>query len=188
MAIAYPWRNSWKGSTVDKHNTSPASSSVPARRRLVRGVFAAPAALTLYAGSAHATPSLTCVARQISSPQLPVPATGTDVWVRIQAYNLGDSQWVKTTEVKGLAGARQDLATSYAPGGEYYCVQGGSGFVAGTAQAAEPTLTNFTFAKTSSSKYYALRFDAAGNITGLITDNSGTGTALSGSCWASFRG
>ena len=107
-----------------------------ARRRLIRGAFAAPAALTLYSGSSFAALSVTCLGRQLVLPVLaapvndPVPASDTYVRVRLQKFTrtgtgagteLGSntnrwSRWVQGLDVAAFQAAGR---TNYLPNGNW---------------------------------------------------------------------
>lgn len=93
-------------------------TKVSARRRLIRGVFAAPAALTLYSGSVAARSIHNCVTKQVANPDwtpIPVTAEGT-TYVRVRlwkfrgqynATNLSNrySLWIKGDDVVALQAA-----------------------------------------------------------------------------------
>jgi len=98
------------------NQTPDRDTFISARRRLVRGVFAAPAALTLYSGSVAARSVQNCVASQVTnSPDL--PGTPTDsmgsTYVRVQlqkfrGYNGATlltnrySRWIRGSDVVAL--------------------------------------------------------------------------------------
>ena len=92
----------------DKHDIKPA---VSARRRLIRGAFAAPAAMTLFSGSVAARSAINCVTRQVTSPDFPPLAleAGTS-YVRVQLQKFTGtvgattltnrtSRWVRGSDV-----------------------------------------------------------------------------------------
>lgn len=91
-----------------------AGNKISARRRLVRGVFAAPAALTLFSGSVAARSLNNCVTKQLNSAVIPpVTTTQGTTFVRVQlkrftgSYNgtlrtNRFSRWVKGTDVVAL--------------------------------------------------------------------------------------
>ena len=117
--------------TEENHPSKPS-----ARRRLIRGAFAAPAALTLYSGSSFAALSVTCLGRQLTLPVLaapvndPVPASDTYVRVRLQKFTrngtgagteLGSntnrwSRWVQGSDVTAFQAAGR---TNYLPTGNW---------------------------------------------------------------------
>ncbi|MDP2006134.1 MAG: hypothetical protein Q8K45_10700 [Rubrivivax sp.] len=94
-----------------------------ARRRLIRGAFAAPAALTLYSGSVAARSINNCVTRQVgatpSSTTWPASsgiAGTTDTWVRVRLKKFTGkygttslsnrySRWIKGADVVALQAA-----------------------------------------------------------------------------------
>jgi hypothetical protein len=95
------------------------ASKVSARRRLIRGAFAAPAALTLYSGSVAARSINNCVTKQtaVTTPPAPGPTAEegtTFVRVRLKRFNglYGGgvksnrfSRWVKGSDVVALIAA-----------------------------------------------------------------------------------
>ena len=100
-------------------NVNPQNSSdnVSARRRLIRGAFAAPAALTLYSGGAIAAPSFTCVARQNQPGNaINAPANPNSTFVRVRNFRLinGMSAVNAAFFVSGA-----DVASLLPPGGSY---------------------------------------------------------------------
>ena len=128
--------------TEESHPAKPS-----ARRRLIRGAFAAPVALTLYSGSSFAALSVTCLGRQITLPVLaapindPVPASDTYVRVRLQKFTrtgsgagteIGTntnrwSRWVQGSDVTAFQAAGR---TNYLPTGNWQLFD--RGLTAGT--------------------------------------------------------
>jgi len=159
-----------------------------ARRRLVRGAFAAPAALTLYSGSVAAA-SVSCIAKQLTNP---ITTNGDTTLVRVPLYRLANGANTATF-------VRQaDIASLMPPGGSYLatgqaqCVGitgTGAGFSVGTIYTS-PALPNGTMpAITSPIQYVAVRVSATGKIEGVISvPSAGANTALHTSCWTSFGG
>ena len=73
----------------DKHDMQP---TVSARRRLIRGAFAAPALLTLHSGSARAASSLgMCLVKANTSPATFAAASADDNTFRYQLHTVRDS-------------------------------------------------------------------------------------------------
>lgn len=195
-----------KGWHMNENSQVPApDAAVSARRRLVRGVFAAPAALTLYSGSAFAATSMSCVAKQVANPVSPSPelATsadngGTDTYFRVQLrgkYKNANSNH-QTPDYQSLWVKGSELAAA-APGGnagyfigtsDWYCYIAGpnSGYdtktvyteaqATKTAKGGTPALVN---------GFVAIRFDASGKVVGVIPATGSS--AVSGSCWSSFK-
>lgn len=168
--------------------TSPNS----ARRRLVRGAFAAPAALTLVSGSTLAAASSQCVANQVnsSSPALPGPTTSAtaDTWVRVPVWSVGNgngnlSTWVSGADMMPLV--NNNTSMCYLSSGQWQCLSAGasSGYTVGQIVSTQPTSRNSTLARNGS--YVAVRVDASGRIIGVVGVGTG-GSAVGQSCWASF--
>ena len=94
---------------------------VSARRRLIRGVFAAPAALTLYSGSVSARSVINCVTKRVTSPELPGLTTEqgtTFIRVQLQKFTgkLGTtgltnrtSRWIRGSDIALLQAAGQSV-------------------------------------------------------------------------------
>ena len=148
-----------------------------ARRRLIRGAFAAPAIMTVCTGSALAnSSSLRCVANQVNAPAAPGVSSATDSWVRVQLWTQGGSTnyFVRGADVVALKPAS---TTAY---------------IGATAWQAFNIVNNTAGAAATSSgkqlsnpaKWAAIRVDASGNIVGV---GAGSGTAIAGTCWTSFR-
>ena len=93
-----------------------------ARRRLIKGSFAAPAALTLCSGSAIAASSTTCV-KTSADNTMRLPANPPATWVRIQAHKnahdpSGDiSEWIRYEQVSLKLGASGAMVTIVAGNG-----------------------------------------------------------------------
>jgi hypothetical protein len=98
--------------------TQNPDNKVSARRRLIRGAFAAPAALTLYSGSVAARSINNCVTRQTGATPAPTPGpTGTaDTWIRVRlqkftgkysgaALSNRYSRWIRGSDVVALQAA-----------------------------------------------------------------------------------
>jgi len=182
-----------------------ADAAVSARRKLVRGVFAAPAALTLMSGSAFAATSLSCVARQLTSPAQPTPDPaltangGGDNYIRVQLrQKFNGPPADATTQSSWVSGADLLLAPvppaipsgSFLGTDNWYCYTAGpmatSGYTAGliytnagaidSSKGGPPALLP--------NQYVAVRFDNTGKIVG-VTSAANT-SAVSHSCWSSF--
>lgn len=166
-----------------------------ARRRLIKGSFAAPAALTLCSGSAIAASSTSCVKTSAMAGAMP-GVNPAATWVRIQAFknveasNSKISEWITYSQVVltlGASGANVAISASNGSLGanEALCVAsepGANGTV--NAKAFWPVVgTN-----TADGKHYAVLIDINGNIVGISTVSSVTGGAVSNGCWQSFGG
>ena len=186
---------------------------VSARRRLVKGVFAAPAALTLYSGSVAARSIRNCVTRQIEEPDLtpatPVSTQGTTyVRVRLQRFRRTggnartQSRWVRGFDVSGLQAAGSSVfvsgtsptATSwylYDRGNQsnYANIVPGSpaGTISSIPSENDPADSNSTTTQ-NAGQWVALRVNSAGDIVGVVGISDTTSTsAVFQSCWSSFR-
>lgn len=167
-----------------------------ARRRLIRGTFSAPVALTLFSGSSFAAgSSLRCVANRNATPQYPIPTGSTDTWVRVQLWTVGSgtsaSTWVSGSDVASVKGA---LAVStFISLSQWQCVSAGngsgntSGYTVGQILSAQPLPIGTDTALAHNGQYVALRIDATGNIVGVVGVNGTSGSAIAQTCWASFR-
>lgn len=181
---------------------SPSKDRRSARRRLIKGSFAAPAALTLASGSAFARTSSRCVANDANAGVKPVFDTDNATWLRLQAYdykpngtNKVTSYWIKGSDVVALANAAGvSVSGPWISVNQYLCVQGGTAptgnlpYVTGNiySSGTSPTAPE-SFNSTAPLRYYAVLFDANGNITGISFSESGLGGAVHKSCWTSFR-
>jgi hypothetical protein len=174
---------------------------VSARRRLIKGSFAAPAALTLFSGGAMAATSTgACMARSAASEADPQdfvtsqPSTTTG-WLRVQASsflpngsNKTPSYWVSHADivaVANVAGLKSGIKNNWIVAGKFLCVESGTGASAGTIYNSPVSGMNGVYA--SVSRWYSVLVDASGQIIGIGTYNAGyTGNSVSQSCWTSF--
>ncbi len=167
------------------NKTSAPTGKGLARRRLLRGTFAAPAVLTLFSGSAFAAKSATCLAKRVSSPvNAGLNPSGT-VWIRVQVWKSTDG----TNFANFVSG--NDLAGLLAPGGSYLasgnwqCVL--SGVVSTVSYTVPNTYYNPSPAPAVTGQYVAVRVDATGKILGVEGIEAG-GSAMTTSCWTSVGG
>ena len=172
---------------------------VSARRRLIRGVFSAPAALTLCSGSAFAAASnQQCVANAAVAAVQPLAVAAADTWIRVRAYNhiengYKNSSWIKGSDVADkatLAGTRSSVVdANYVAlsGTNSLCVyaEKNSGFTANkiVANLGLPTLPT-----SANGYYYAVLINTNGDIVGISKISSVSGGAVQQSCWTSFVG
>jgi hypothetical protein len=162
-----------------------AADKASARRRLIKGAFAVPAALTVPSGSvlAQSSSSLRCIASQ-TGPGNEVAGLGklTDqnTWLAVPRYRKSANEfYVMRTEVEFMAGS---AATFF-----------GIGSTAWGAKIANPMVPTGTSKPSNVSSspdgYVALRVDAYGTIVGADTGSVIGGTsAIAVSCWNSFGG
>jgi hypothetical protein len=171
--------------------------AVMARRRLIKGAFGAPAALTLVSGSAYAASNQRClqnVNAMTPPPEAPTPAT--DTWLRVELWTLGSggnvSTWVCGADLAPLRAP--DTNAPYLSSGSWQAVTAGtgSGFTAGQilpdAKTAAPPKTPSGATPVRSGQYVAVRVDSVGNIVGVQGVNTAGGAAVSRVCWASVVG
>lgn len=177
---------------------SRSAESASARRRLVRGTFAAPVAFTLASGSAFAAASASCVARQVNiSPAQTAAQTAGGTWLKVGVYGLNpsnvvgggqpailnSSRWVSGTEILAFA----KTGGNFIADGQWYCISrdaaatvidGGAespvnvGRILSAAPTSRgtgaPTSTPATAALLDPSVMVALRFSETGAIIGIV--------------------
>lgn len=158
----------------------------PARRRLLRGSFSAPAVLTLTSGSALAAQSATCLARVVASDGQDGSTAGLAnstsldslMRVRLRKRTSNNVHFVAKSDLG------QPVATTLWPDGtawKRFGVDPGNltrynKLYGDDEMGAIPS-------NSQTDLYVALRFDVHGNIVGMGL--SGTGSVVSGSCWTS---
>jgi len=159
-----------------------------ARRKLVRGVFAAPAILTVCSGNAIAAQSsLRCLATHVADGTSITPKVNgsLDSWSRVQLSKATDGKfYVSGTQVSSVF----TTSNSFYPAvGTWLEINGTSGALAttGAYTSANPTTPPGATLSYSPPKYVVVRFDGAGNVTGIGT--AGIGANVGASCWTSFR-
>lgn len=167
-----------------------------ARRKLVRGTFAVPAALAVHNGSALAAASNNrrCAINSITDPTRTPPAgvvgtTHDGRWTRVKVYQEAGTgyYWVSKTELNDFATAKN------------------LGFLGPSGSGTHiRSYTNGTYSYTLGSPsgglslagYVAVLFDNAGTapntvrVVGFVkwgaTSFSGATGAVTGSCWSSL--
>lgn len=160
-----------------------------ARRKLVRGVFAAPALMTVCSGSAWATgSSLRCLTRHVTDGTSASPKVGDlDTWSRVQLHKASDGlYYVSGSQV---ASVYTTSGSVYPASGQWLKVDVSTGAVPATGACSVATPgtvapSGATLGYTPS-KYVIVRFDAAGNVKGVGT--AGSGANVGASCWNSFK-
>ena len=163
---------------------SPVESPKPhlaARRKLIRGVFAAPAIMTVCSGNAFAnTSNLRCLARNVTDLTNATPKVGgLDTWTRVQMHQSGTAYYVSGTHVSSVFVNSNSV---YPAVGSWLQIDGTTGAAIGSVTTSTPSnpILNYT-----SPKYAIVRFDGAGNVTGVGT--AGAGYNVGASCWNSFK-
>ncbi len=161
-----------------------------ARRKLVRGVFAAPALMTVCSGSALASQSsLRCLARHVSDNTDVMPKVGPsgspiDNWTRVQLWRASDGKfYVSGSHVASVFTTSNSV---YPAVGTWLQIIGTAGATqggpVGSALTVMPAGSTLTY---PTPQYVVVRFDTAGNVTGV--GKAGTGSNVGASCWNSFR-
>lgn len=163
---------------------SPVESPKPhlaARRKLVRGVFAAPAIMTVCSGNAFANASsLRCLARNVNVNTNATPKVGgLDTWTRVQLHQSGSSYYVSGTHVSSVFANSNSV---YPAVGSWLKIDGTTGAAIGSVTTNTPSNPMLNY---SNPKYVVVRFDATGNVTGIGT--AGAGANVGASCWNSFK-
>lgn len=182
-------------------------SKVSARRRLIRGAFAAPAALTLYSGSVAARSIKNCVTNQVATQSLPDPVaalpTPTHIRVQLRKFQRNSSNnaakwslWVRGHDVSLLKAAGQQTFISgetttntswylFSKGTESKYASQSDGYTIAETPNENGTYTGTT---ESAGQWVALRVNASGDIVGVVGINNAAETsAVYQSCWTSFR-
>lgn len=172
-----------------------------ARRRLIRGAFAAPAALTLYSGSVAAG-SLSCVAAVVNHHPVDNADGSSTTYLRVPLRILFESDTsdkilAKFVSAQDIAMLAEGLSVaSYLSPDEWQCVFSAAGsFSSGETYSTAEIATNANGQSphmTGSSEYVAVRVSADGNILGVqgFYDDDGAvkTSAMAVSCWTSFGG
>lgn len=167
-----------------------------ARRRLIRGAFGAPAALTLYSGSAMAAGSLAgCFNKQIVDNVNPVTTQDltSDGYLRVRmrakGTGTGYSAWVSGQDLLTAAFLAGKPGLSFLGADSWYSLEVGDGITNTSGYLLNQIYTNTAAIAGGEpavlpGRSVALRFDANGKVVG-VTSSAG-GAAVTGSCWASF--
>lgn len=173
---------------------------VSARRRLVRGAFAAPAVLSLYSGSALAASSNQCLTKEVGQGHEPAPGSESAAYVRVQLLKVIRTK--NTTKFMNLVPG-DDVAALHVPNtlptylqeGEWQCFstninkESNKPFPIDVGETATGAIPTDGFS-TEPGAFVALKIDAAGNIKGVVGIGGTTtdGSAVHESCWTSFTG
>ena len=149
-----------------------------ARRRLVRGAFAAPAVMTVCSGSAlAASSSLRCVAHQAGTGTSVPVSDATDAWVRVRLWTQGASAnyFISGADVVALKRASATAYIGPTAWQPFDIKTNTAGVIGGDGNGKQQSVP---------AKYAAIRVDASGNIVGVGA--TGGGAAIAGTCWTSF--
>ncbi len=167
--------------------TQDLDNRVSARRRLIRGAFAAPAVLTMYSGGALAQTSATCVAKANDSPAtgevIDSGQTSSDTYLRVQLdVTATNEYWLRASSIPvayrtgatGVPGSGklQRFGALSSDSATYNKLFG--------SVAAEGSVSGLS----PSTKYAALRFDRYGKLVGVGSTTT-DGSAITHSCWTS---
>lgn len=156
-----------------------------ARRRLVRGVFAAPAALTLCSGSVYAqASSQTCLTKAVNDPvNAPTPADSSWVRVNVRKVDSDLSTWVSGDDLRFLKVS--DTQDPYLSTAEWQCLNPGNNskykkgdVISSKPSGGTPSPTN---------DFIAVRFDGTGRIIGVQELHTNGSTAMAMTCWNSIN-
>lgn len=162
-----------------------------ARRKLLRGSFAAPVVLTVYSGSAQA--AISAEACLVHANAAPITSglgvtSADDVLFRYQLYGLVDNSNSSNILSYWISGA--ELA-SFVRGGQVPFLTvtqfqqfdiSANALITGTITSATPSQVGYTFAKVD--RYVVLRISSTGQVVGA--GGTGGGAAVGDSCWNSF--
>lgn len=167
--------------------TDEAARGQSARRRLLRGVFAAPAVLTLHSGSAFAMASVSCLkkANDAVNPPTPAASVNTDGYIRVRLWKRvqsgeADQFWVSGNDLSPYAGATSHPPFLTNTQWQQFNVNQNA-LVTG---AGQPSSSQPIGVWTQDGHYVVLRIDKDGAVVGVGT--SGGGVAVGQSCWNSF--
>ena len=169
--------------------TAPSQSEpLNARRRLLRGTFAAPTVLTLSSGSALAnTSALRCfnnMPSDFSTSTGGIPGNFFQVNRHSLTVNSTTKLLVNAGDIRTIESAQMFVPSTFASGKTWIDVGTGASFDVGSATPLKD------------GKFVALRFEMVtggakptARVIGLANDTlpaTGAGKVLSGSCWSSF--
>lgn len=165
------------------HPTPP--SQPMARRKIVRGLFAAPALMTVCTGSAFAAQSsLRCLATHVTNNTSALPKVGgLDTWTRVQLHKATDSKYYVSGSQ--LAAVFVNSNSVYPAVGTWLGIKADGTVATGTYSTPQTTMPPGATLTYTSPQYVVVRFDNMGSVTGVGT--AGTGANVGASCWTSFK-
>ena len=178
--------------TEDQISPKATQASPSARRRLIRGAFAAPAALTLVSGSAYAAVSNgRCISSQVNAltPASPAPIGAADTWLRVPVWrDVGVTPrtfWIKGSDIVSKLGGKG--VSNFLPSGNFMrvAVNNSSGVftVITPPVVGNPVSLSGT---AEASRFAILRVDESGNIVGATTQTGLVkNSAIANTCWTS---
>jgi hypothetical protein len=171
-------------------NESNNRGVVGARRRLIRGTFAAPAVLALHSGSAMAmTSNLRCVYNQVSTGSL----SSSGNVVRTQLYGLsnggGQTRWyLSGSDIDGLRMGKSSVYNKFLSAGQWQQFDPATAKLVGSPLNYKPTWGSGSLPTNPNGSYVAIRIDASDTEAGIVgvIDGNTPGSTVAGTCWASF--
>jgi hypothetical protein len=172
---------------VNEKMNDRTGTGTSARRKLLRGVFAAPAVLTLHSGGAIAATSSQCDVKTTQSA-IEVVRTSDDTYLRYQLWAL--VKQVGTLEVDSYYIQGDDLKTMVAVGfqpaaSQWQQFDMASKKPSGSILYSKPAKSGqYDFVRVE--QYVVLRVNNSGTVVGV--GDAGTGLAVSDSCASSLVG
>jgi hypothetical protein len=171
--------------SMQVNETKPkVDAGTPQRRRVLRGVIAAPVVMTISSGAgAQMTSNLRCVANQVNNPTtLPrsygagsgVPATV----IRVQLHYTGGKRYVAGSDLLALQHPSRPI--SWIGVGQY------REFDSSTNTLAPPPNVTFNTVPPRSAHYAVVQLDQHGYIVS-VGKATGTTSMVGATCWNSFR-
>ena len=161
-----------------------------ARRKLLRGTFAAPAVLTVYSGGAAATSVSHCLVNANASPTTSgVGVTSADdllfryqLWALVHNGHTADvlSYWVRGSDLTVFIRASQPPFLQSSQFQQFDTTA--NALLSATVTTTQPSDPGSTFQRVS--KYVVLRVNSTGAL--VSAGGSGSGAPVSDSCWNSF--
>ena len=177
-----------------KNGSNEGGGVESARRRLLKGAFAAPAVLALHSGSALAnTSSAQCVINQIDNPISPALTNSTDNYVRVRLWtlrkNAGFAEIRYFVRGSDLTALGTNVVNEYLPPGSWRQFSP----AAPATQFAPISVTPVWSSSiqgilAQDGPYVAVRFEADSMnayVVGVVGPDT-RGSAVTGSCWGSF--
>ncbi len=159
---------------MSRPTESPADTNP--RRKLLRGVFAAPALMTVCSGSAFAAASnFNCISKTSTEPlpALTEGATEVGTWMRTLVYTKNSKNYVKGAEVA----SQTPLSTTH------YRLTAAPNYNLNVDQTSLPNLN--ALQPTNPKIWVLVRYDEAGVAIGFGSQQAGS-YPVGTSCWSSF--
>jgi hypothetical protein len=177
---------------VNDNNMPDLKPDARARRKLLRGTFAAPAVLTLYSGGARAASSIaTCLVKTNTNPITTGLGltTADDMLLRVRLWGLVNNGGVSNYYIRGadLVDLQRNGLSPFLTSTQYqqFAVTNTvstTNRLVGSPTGTLPSQPGRTFQATN--QYAVLRVNSAGQVVGAGL--TGSGSAVGDSCWNSF--